>query len=318
MNAVSATVSRLSGSTTSLKESHVLNAPHPMLFTPSGMTTRLITRLERNASRSMETVPFCTITSAVLLAAADFTRCSPSSICAYSTLSTAEYTGFAPATVSTSSAFAPGNRSAPPEVSPAPTCARVMPVRFLNAFDPTSATESGRTIAVIAPSYVAVSLSLSEAVAASYPESPPLEEELPSSSEKASAPIFVSLFRSQRKFTVESDTHFENARCGTSTAPPMLTYVSDEQPMNACSPMASKPSGSTTEVNAAPAKPFLPIDASPFGMFTFDTCAPLKALAAMSLTVSGTVYTPPAVFFAAGNATSCVLSLLNSTPSATE
>ena len=126
------------------------------------------------------------------------------------------------------------------------------------------------------------------------------------------------MFRSQRRFTVESDTHFENARCGTSTAPPMLTYVSDEQPMNACSPMASKPSGSTTEVNAAPAKPFLPIDASPFGMFTFDTCAPLKALAAMSLTVSGTVYTPPAAFFAAGNATSCVLSLLNSTPSATE
>ena len=82
--------------------------------------------------------------------------------------------------------------------------------------------------------------------------------------------------------------------------------------------MASKPSGSTTEVNAAPAKPFLPMDASPFGMFAFDTCAPLKALAAMSLTVSGTVYTPPAVFFAAGNATSCVLSLLNSTPSATE
>ncbi len=79
LNAVSATVSKLSGSTTSLSESHVLNALQAIDFTPSGMTTRSMTRLLRKASWSMATVPFCTMTSVVLLAAADFTRCRPSS-----------------------------------------------------------------------------------------------------------------------------------------------------------------------------------------------------------------------------------------------
>ena len=109
-----------------------------------------MTRFERNASRSMDTVPLCTATFSVLLAAALLTRCSPSSICAYST-SSAEYTGFSPETVSVSSDEAPANSSAPPLVMRAPICAAVMPVRFLNAFEPTSVTESGRMMALMAP-----------------------------------------------------------------------------------------------------------------------------------------------------------------------
>ena len=99
----------------------------------------------------MDTVPLCTATFSVLLAAALLTRCSPSSICAYSTLSSAEYTGFSPETVNVSSDEAPANSSAPPLVMPAPICAAVMPVRFLNAFEPTSVTESGRMMALMAP-----------------------------------------------------------------------------------------------------------------------------------------------------------------------
>ncbi len=70
-------------------------------------------------------------------------------------MSTAEYTGFSVETVSVSSEDAPGmppNRSAAPLVRPAPMCAVVMPVRFLNALAPTSVTESGRMTAFRAPS----------------------------------------------------------------------------------------------------------------------------------------------------------------------
>ena len=79
--------------------------------------------------------------------------------------------------------------------------------------------------------------------------------------------------------------------------------------------MVAKPSGSTMDVNAAPANAEAPTLVRPSGTLTFVTCAPLKALSATWRTDSGAVYVPPGSFLAAGKATSCVASLFSSTPS---
>ncbi len=123
--------------------------------------------------------------------------------------------------------------------------------------------------------------------------------------------------RSQRRFAVSRDVHFEKARAEISVTPPMLTYVSAAQPMNACSPMVVQESGSTAEVSAEAANALRPMAVSPAGRFTFVTVAEAKALPATDVTDAGTVYALPAVFFAAGNAMSCFFSLSNRTPSST-
>ena len=81
--------------------------------------------------------------------------------------------------------------------------------------------------------------------------------------------------------------------------------------------MVVQPSGSTMDVSAEPANELAPMAVRPLGRFTFVTVAAANALAATVVTELGAVYTLPVVFFAAGNAISCVLSLLNSTPSST-